>query len=281
MRFSQRLGLTPIKTELEKEGLSEELRNLLWSLVRDLIIDELRNEPTFNHRTGKENRYSPLVSFLRHIWLDFFKKPVDELLIRNGSLADTSPLDQIRNWFFKADWHLAFDFIEFCSRFDKRFQEICNNILKQEMSAYRFVDNQLVEISSKEEIIEIQDAIKNAGKYKSVKLHLKQAISLYSDRKKPDYRNSIKESISAVEAIAKIIVKNDKTTLGQALKVIEKTHKIPNALKSAFATLYGYTSDEGGIRHALLESSTVVNAEEARFMLIACSAFVNYLISKQ
>ena len=148
------------------------------------------------------------------------------------------------------------------------------------MSAYRFVDGNLVEVNSKEEIKEIETAIKNVDKFKPVKDHLKRAIELYSDRKKPDYRNSIKESISAVESLAKIIIKDDKTTLGQALKVIENKHKIPSSLKSAFSALYSYTSDEGGIRHSLLEKGVKIDIEEARFMLIACSAFVNYLISK-
>lgn len=34
-------------------------------------------------------------------------------------------------------------------------------------------------------------------------IHLTKALSLLSDRNKPDYRNSIKESISAVEATCK------------------------------------------------------------------------------
>ena len=148
------------------------------------------------------------------------------------------------------------------------------------MSAYRFVDNKLIEINSKEEIVEIETAIKNTDKFTSVKAHLKRAVELYSDRKTPDYRNSIKESISAVESLSKIITKNEKTTLGQALKELETKHNIPGSLKSAFSSLYGYTSDEGGIRHSLLTSGVSVDIEEARFMLIACSAFVNYLISK-
>ncbi len=148
------------------------------------------------------------------------------------------------------------------------------------MSAYRFVDSKLVEINSKEEIVEIESAIRNADKYNSVKTHLSTAIDLLSDRKKPDYRNSIKESISAVESLTKIITKNDKTTLGQALKEIEKKHQIPGSLKAAFSALYGYTSDEGGIRHSLLESGVQVDLEEARFMMVTCSAFVNYLMNK-
>ena len=148
------------------------------------------------------------------------------------------------------------------------------------MSAYRFVDGKLIEISSEEEIIEIETAITNANKFISVKTHIKTAITLISDRKNPDYRNSIKESISAVEAICKIISKNDKSTLGQALNEIEKTHKIPLSLKTAFSALYGYTSDKGGIRHSLLESDVKIELEEARFMLVTCSAFVNYLLNK-
>ncbi|WGS63939.1 hypothetical protein [Marinitoga aeolica] len=45
--------------------------------------------------------------------------------------------------------------------------------------------------------------------------------------------------------------------------------------------LYGYTSDEKGIRHALLEGeSTNISFDEAKFMLVSCSAYVNYLIEK-
>ncbi|MEN9848738.1 MAG: hypothetical protein RL368_1478 [Pseudomonadota bacterium] len=83
-----------------------------------------------------------------------------------------------------------------------------------------------------------------------------------------------------MEALAKIITKNEKATLGEALKKMEVTHKIPTVLKEAFNKLYGYTSDQGGIRHALTETSVEITLTEARFMLVTCSAFVNYLLSK-
>jgi hypothetical protein len=43
------------------------------------------------------------------------------------------------------------------------------------------------------------------------------------------------------------------------------------------ATLYGYTSDEGGVRRAILESKTV-GFTEAKFMLVTCPAFVNFVL---
>ena len=60
------------------------------------------------------------------------------------------------------------------------------------------------------------------------------------------------------------------------LRLIEKKGILHQALKKAFSALYGYTSDADGIRHALLDESTLTKAD-ARFMLISCSAFVNYL----
>lgn len=48
------------------------------------------------------------------------------------------------------------------------------------------------------------------------------------------------------------------------------------ALKEAFKKLYGYTSDAEGIRHALLNDPTL-DFEDAKFMLVACSGFVNLL----
>jgi hypothetical protein len=51
------------------------------------------------------------------------------------------------------------------------------------------------------------------------------------------------------------------------------------ALKAALGSLYGWTSDDGGIRHGIFGAETVGRAE-AQFMLIACSALVNFLTSK-
>ena len=51
-------------------------------------------------------------------------------------------------------------------------------------------------------------------------------------------------------------------------------------MAEAFRRLYGYASNEKGIRHALLEETANVAEEDARFMIVACSAFVNLLSVK-
>ena len=92
------------------------------------------------------------------------------------------------------------------------------------------------------------------------------------------YRNSIKESISAVESACNITT-GSKATLGQALKALDDKTKVHPALRNAFSSLYGYTSDADGIRHGLLEEANLDFAD-AKFMLVVCSAFTNYLRSK-
>lgn len=44
-------------------------------------------------------------------------------------------------------------------------------------------------------------------------------------------------------------------------------------------SLYGYISDANGIRHAGNIGGPSSTFEEAKFMLVSCSAFVNYLIA--
>ena len=107
--------------------------------------------------------------------------------------------------------------------------------------------------------------------------HLRQAGERIRDRK---WAESVRASIDAVESVAKQVAPGDAGTLGKALGVLEREEGLHGALKSSFSSLYGYTSDEPGIRHALLDDKSQVTADEAIFMLGACAAFCSYLWRK-
>ena len=116
--------------------------------------------------------------------------------------------------------------------------------------------------------------------YDSARAHIRKAVDSFSNRKAPDYENTIKDSMSAVEAMCCIITENPKDTLGEALKKLEsKGVKLHKARQNARSSLNGYTSDEGGIRHGSIDFAGA-SSEDAKYMLISCSAFVNYLIEK-
>ncbi|WP_294959984.1 AbiJ-NTD4 domain-containing protein [uncultured Flavobacterium sp.] len=275
LSFAERIGLKKTKIELSKENLSEDLRNTLWSIIIDEVLS------TLNNRAGYGKSVSDQVVFFKILWRDYFKWPIDNLSVSNGEFYDVKDFKRLRDWFYKAQWFEVYEFLEFISEMvNPNFQSICNIYLKREFSAYRFVNGILIELNSEEEIVEIEKILKSTNEFAPVQIHIKTALKLISDKKNPDYRNSIKESISAVESLCKIIINDETTTLGTALSIIEKKHNLPKSLKSGFSSIYGYTSDSGGIRHGLLNGDVDITFDEARFMLIACSAFINYLTSK-
>ncbi len=108
---------------------------------------------------------------------------------------------------------------------------------------------------------------------------MRTALTLLSKKPKPDYRNSIKESISSIESLVKQITGKEDGGLAQALSILDKKVKFHGAFKSGLLNFYGYTSDEGGIRHAILEEKDI-GFDEAKYMLVSCSALVNFLIAK-
>jgi hypothetical protein len=188
-------------------------------------------------------------------------------------------LQAIKRLFVASDWASVYDFIEFiatCEVVDTGpFIADCNRALKKHVSAYRFVGNKLVPITSDEEIAAVEDAASRGGEFGAVSLHIETALKRLADRANPDYRNSIKESISAVEAACQIITKKPSISLGQALKALN----VHPALEKGFSAIYGYTSDAQGIRHALSEEPHI-GADDAKLFLVSCSAFVNYPIAK-
>ena len=273
MRFSQRIKKTVIKTELQIESMDDELRIGLWNIF-DLC---------FLRPFGTSMHYESGETFFKILYLHHLKLPLDTIP------SYPRRHETLRQSFFEWQWYEIYDFIEFAAQVDNynlglntaEFTRFCNEILERELSGYRFVNNQIVPITNEDELKEIEEAIEVSKKTKftGVHSHLKSALTKFSDRKNPDYRNSIKESISAVESISQVISGNPKAELGQALKLIEDKAGLHPALKKGFLAIYGYTSDADGIRHAMTEEPKC-DFEDAKYMLVSCSAFINYLIMK-
>lgn len=279
MNFSQRYGYRPVKDIIQLESMDEPLRNGVWSLLKVFVWDEVRRSSGMYggyHLNDYGNE--EIQTLCQRLWFNHFKKPLDQL-----SNDWSKVLQQLRTYFFDCSWHEAYDFIEFVANnyqrhgFKDRFTGACNQLLEKEMSGYRFVDGLVTRITEAQELAEIEEAIETARGPASQ--HLRRGLELLSDRSAPDYRNSIKESISAVESVVATTVKTEKGTLGQLVKRLEDEIGLHPALKTAFSSLYGYTSDESGIRHALIESDKV-DFHDAKFMLVVCAAFVNFVKGK-
>lgn len=281
MGFAERNGFVQEK-DIQIDGMDRTLRNRLYNQVHKFSAD------------------SPFI-------YDELKYVVDKLGYRVGDTAH-------KNWhlidsLLRRDttdipWYMPYEIIElffeakrdYCSRCDcecyergaacgyivwfKNISVEINKIMEQEKSGYRILNDKFVNITNKEELKEI--SIATDSPYESVRTHFRKALALYSDRKSPDYENSIKESISAVEAMCCIITgaTGSQATLGNTLKKLEANGvEIHSVMKLGFDKLYGYTSNADGIRHGGIDF-TNAPSEDAKYMLVSCSAFVNYLIEK-
>ncbi|MEY2167355.1 MULTISPECIES: AbiJ-NTD4 domain-containing protein [unclassified Rhodanobacter] len=270
MRFSQRQGYSPTKDAIQTESMDDALRNSLWNVLQVVIWDTHKSKTPYSYTS-----HSNLFSLLRTYWSDYFKSPVDQI---PHKIQDT--IKAVRRYFFESEWYEVYDFMEFsCNLLGQsrsKFIALCNEVLEQEVSGYRLIDCKVTPITSEAELAAIEDSLAATKDNSGANAHLRRALELLSDRSSPDYRNSIKESISAVEALVKALVGDSSATLGAALKVISEQAPMHPALNRSLNSLYGYTSDASGIRHALLDDPNL-DFIDAKFMLVACSAFVNYL----
>jgi hypothetical protein len=272
--FSERYGLKPRKAVLQVDSMDTDLRIGLWnawivhcwSLAKgDILSWEDENA---------------LEDFVKTLWSSHYKLDIDALPSRW-----TERLGLIKARFFSCKWFEVYDFIEFVAKnfpdreVSKKFKQECNSVLKRELSAYRFVGNKVLKITSETEIAAVEKALADTEEYEDTNTHLNRALELLSDRKSPDYRNSIKESISAVEAMCRKFAKDEKATLGKALDKLEHDFGLHPTLEKAFSNLFGFTSDAEGIRHAL-RGKPNLDYEDAMFMLVTCSAFISYLKAK-
>ncbi|MBO9767774.1 AbiJ-NTD4 domain-containing protein [Xanthomonas phaseoli] len=274
MSFSQRMGLKPIRELIQADGMDTPLRNALWDALHLCVWSKAKNLVRYGHVSG-----SNVEMLIFQLWHRFFNLPIDKAPDYIGDAVE-----QVRQFHFGCDWNECYDLLEFCVTYApddlaKALTKFANVVLQEHISGYRIVDWKVTPITNSEEIESIQQALGNPAVNAGATAHFKLALQMLSDRKAPDHRNSIKESISGVEAICKELTKDPSATLGQALKPLEDKGLLHPALKSALSKLYGYTSDSSGIRHAMLDEPSLTFAD-SKFMLVACTAFANYLIEE-
>lgn len=265
--FSEKLGYKPGK-EIQLETVSDVLRTRIWNLF---YLTEIQSN-AFTLSFGDPTIEDIIVDRLGFPVTTTTSRATTKQIIENHLLHD-------------AEWYEIYDFIEIhlsCIPPKERLERMgqYNELLESEKSGYRVINGEVAPITNSTEIQAIEQAAQTP--YDSVNQHIQKSLSLYADIHSPDYENSIKEAISAVEAMCCIItgLSGANATLGKAIKQLKDSGvHIHPAMESAFSSLYGYTSDENGIRHGGIDFKNAP-AEDAKYMLVSCSAFVNYLIEK-
>lgn len=258
--FSERHGIIK-PLSLDPNEMPIELRNRIWNATQKYVDGFSPNERN---------------DVIQYLWDRFFKEEVDAL--KHSRHSGRMDIGQIKENFYKSEWNEVYDFLEFLLSVDdyqkSGFINILNLVFVDERAQYKIIGDMITPLISGEEAEEVEKAVES--KYSVVSNHIKKAIELYRKRPIPDYQNSIKESISAIEALARIVLNKPSAQLGDLTGQLN----IHTAFKEAIRKLYSWTSDEGGIRHAENGKELRIDEKEARYMLVQCSALVNYIISK-
>ncbi len=237
--FSERTGLA-IKP-LQKNDMDDTLKNKLWNLIYTLfqgyIIPELGG---YDHDHWRKE----FMEIIKKLWGDFLSLQIDKFPYDPDKF-----IQKIKLKFFELSWNKIYDLLEFFAKNvsdKKKFIFDCNQVLEKENSAYRFINTAIVEIGNQTEIESLEQS--SSSPYWQVNEHINKAIGFLSNKLAPDFQNSIKESVSAVEALARIITKNPNGTLGVLTQ--NPDLNLPKTLQEATKKIYGFASDKGGVRHA-------------------------------
>lgn len=209
-RFSERRGLKSVSEIIQVDTMTQELRNSLWNILSVNFLLRYKESSSFDY-ISYQGRY--VDEFTTYLWREYFKHPLDHRPQNNREIVK-----YILDYFQKCEWYEVYDFLEVVIGYfsSPSLVNEVNSILEKELSGYRFVGGVFTDITSDQEIEMLEQAV-NDTDFPAVSSHLKRALTLMSDKNNPDYRNSIKEAISAVESLAKAITGKPKATLGAIL----------------------------------------------------------------
>ena len=270
LTFSQREGKTSLPEPMQLEQVPRKFKQLIWLAIEQAIDSQSKIHKKYYKRNNSIERIlfdyrhdiqGLLASDARHEWWDGSGDP----------RADKSWMEKLLN---EAEYHDVLSFVEFIMRHETCPGTLYDNIksaFDQIPMAYFVQDvnglSTIIPRFSDEAGEAIQQAIESIeqAEMEGATTHLSEAAKHINAQQ---YTDAIADSIHAVESVARLISPKQAKTLGPALDSLENAGVIKHkALKGAFSKLYGYTNDEQGIRHPLLDKdSPDVGLDEAMFM---------------
>ena len=280
--FSKRHGERRSRVPLKRDEMPQSLRSELWKVAFGAFsyLERMSSTDHYLGRTPDEQQvYDLLVSF----WVNIVGIAPHEV---------PHPLPGVRRhagpWFMEeATWLQIYDTLEFLVGIPPELYNsedvanVFNDVLKSEQAAWSFVGNELMPLASEAEGAEVAKAMDTAPEL--VRKHLESALDALSARPQANVHVAIDQAISAVESMAKHCFPDDRKAqkavyTGLRDKLIGKG--VNQLFAKAMHDLYNYTSDEGGLRHGFKVGDDPSKHEaEARFFVVTCSAFVNYLMA--
>jgi len=311
--FSIREGHISYEAKLKKnlKGMTPELRTAIWNEIYRLFVKNynLTQEVFYKNWVEKLKDEKFYEDFLFKIWSEIINKDVQEIKLLSindfGFIVLEKALKLFKDEYYKLPWFKVYDAIELITfllqkemenilndpvlsihrlkiiNFYNSWLEDINSALKRNFAPYRLLKEGLVvPITNETEIKTIEEALKKSyGKFAPVYEHLKKSIKFFSHRENPDYENTIKEAVSALESLANILLNRKGRSLTALHQKLASEFNLPKFVELQIKELYNWASNSP-IRHGTGEKPNVIGQEEAYLILVQTSALINYLLSK-
>ena len=269
--FSQAQGYEPLPQPLKLGELSREARMSFWNAF---------------YRADQDSRseYDELTGDWREVLLsvhaDFFYEGLDTFMDGEEDIYDI-----YKTYFLDYDFNKVFDLITFIVRHPKCPHRFDAGVILTFMEhglayVFEYKSRTIFPATTPEEGKAIIDAVHELDSQglDGARQHLVRSSAFINQG---EWAQSMHESISAVESVARRIAPGT-NTLSAALDKLRNQGLLEHpALYQGLDKLYGYTSNEEGVRHSLLnQRESKVEEDEAVFMLGACASFASYLCRK-
>lgn len=275
--FAEAEGKMRFPAILEWGQLDQRVRSALWNALHPFFENHLDADLTGSYYL------SPLEDILFREFVERRHSFASDFIYRYHSKERC--LDDWASIFKQYDYVELFDFLTFILRDPKMPKWVVEDVqaaLDKSWSPYRLVRKPptVIPAVSRQEAQTIKADVEAVfeSRFEGSKVHLQSALDALSVG---ENRAVVREAIHAVESAVRDFTDDPNAMLSRALKKLSGKDGMHPALLSALDKLYAYSSDEKGIRHALVfGENEKVNIEEGIFFVSVCSAFVAYLSRK-
>ena len=276
--FSQAQGVERLPGRLAPGELSRHVRIRLWSTFFTTIVEHRRYDPKRGYSIINEG---PWYSVLLDLHVRFFGRPADEYSLPAGETERIyKPL------ILNEPYNRVFDLLQFAIRHPECPSEFVHGIRAtfEECQMAYVVDVNgpptIFPASTRHEgdaILQAREDLRES-KQSAANCHLQRAGELLNNG---HWSESVHESSSALESVARHLIGDGKATLSDALKHLKHSDEwgIHPAIRVALEKLYAYASDAQGVRHAATDTDRPVRQAEAQLLMVSCAAACSYLLT--
>jgi len=283
--FSKRQGIGVCSGPLIFDDAPQTLRVGIWNLIEDSVnYDSL---PVL---------LPPYEALYKKVTSHFRIKRVSgytyDSLLKNmvcGRLAWNEVFDLIEFLFVQVSYH------EYEERENNwmtipekigsaryEYTKKANELLSSENVGWRLSKGHLERVGSEildREIVENVRKLLQGRNFAGPSNQFNKALGFFSRRPNPDLENCVKEAVGALEGLARVLLKNNKITLGDAIKELVGKKVIRRPLDKTLHVLYGFVSSEPGSRHGAYDLSSL-DIPEAELVLYSSAACMLFLTRK-